>query len=79
VKKRLRRIFRLKLLLPNIDTLRLMLDIEAALGMAGELEVREYIFSLFDDLIPLARPRRTEQIESLISDTDEEPMTMLKE
>jgi hypothetical protein len=78
-KQHLRRLFRIKLLLPNIDTLRLMLDIEASLGMAGELEVREFIFGLFDDLIPLSRPQRTEQIEGLISDTEEEPMTLLKE
>jgi hypothetical protein len=78
-KQKLRRLFRIKLLLPNIDTLRLMLDIERSLGLEDALEVRDFIHGLFDDLIPLSRPQRQEQIEGLIADTDEEPMTMLKE
>lgn len=72
VKQRVRRVIRHPLLLPNIDTLRLMLDIEAGLGT--DLGVRDFIYELFSDLLPLAQVQRQAQIEHILSDSDETRM-----
>jgi hypothetical protein len=75
VKKRLRRYVHHPLLLPNIDVLRLLLDLEAGLGI--DLEVRQFIYGLFSDLTVQRHPQYKRQIDALIRETEEGATSLL--